>query len=162
MELICFFLFYTFKVGGFGGQYHLMTSCVQTADEDPFDMAYRTPSHLEDAPYKPSVSSSTGGDYTIPVNGHCLVSNLNWDSFGQGLQNLTKDILERDACSLKLPSSKPYNANSDSILKMFNINIAFTYDTKKADSNTAKVGTQSCGECKNGYRHFIMELQSKE
>ncbi|KAL5467034.1 hypothetical protein EMCRGX_G031201 [Ephydatia muelleri] len=103
------------------------------------------PSHLGDTQAILTISSPTGGDYTIPLHGHCLVpkpqgpfvikagatANISFKNvFGQITQfNFSVD---NSAFMLK--------ANSESIKPRKTYNIAITYDTKQADPSTAKVG----------------------
>ena len=145
----CFFKYFLVLTQIDSNDFHVeksinVASAGSSGTEASIDVTFE-PSHLGDTQAILTISSPTGGDYTIPLHGHCLVpkpqgpfvikagatANISFKNvFGQITQfNFSVD---NSAFMLK--------ANSESIKPRKTYNIAITYDTKQADPSTAKVG----------------------
>lgn len=105
------------------------------------------PSHLGDTHATLNITSSSGGDYSIPLHGHCLPPKPQGPftiKSGSGINIAFKNIFTQSAQFVFSTDNPAFIVKSGEILKARKVyNLSVTYDAKQADQSLAKTGKLS-------------------
>lgn len=102
------------------------------------------PSHLGDTKATLTISSSSGGEYSIPLHGHCLAPKPQGPfniKPGSSLSIAFKNIFTRSTQFSFSVDNPVFIVKAGDVLKARKMyNILVTYDAKQTNSTTAKTG----------------------
>ncbi len=102
------------------------------------------PSHLGDTPANLTISSSSGGDYSIPLHGHCLAPKPQGPfniKPGSNISIAFRNIFTQSTQFVFSVDNPAFIVKAGDVLKARKTyNIMITYDAKQADSNVARTG----------------------
>lgn len=120
-----------------------VASAGSSGTEAPIEVTFE-PSHLGDAHATLNISSPSGGDYIIPLHGHCLAPKPQGPFIikpGSSVSIAFKNVFTQPkqfTFSVDNPAFVVKSGDSIKPRKMYNILV--TYDAKQADPKVVKTG----------------------